>query len=311
MGPQDDEYREMPGPADLFEGHAMDIGADKAESVDQFVRLHEHVEHLRADKRPPDPGALTEEDARAYQMAALFRAAAPGADEPDSRFVSSLLDRIARASASMQPTQVPQSELPPAAPLVVPERPTQSPRRSGVSRRSLLGVGLGAAAAVAGLAAGVGLDHARQPEAPPQPTADVPLVTGGKGQWVAVASAAAIPVGGVRRFSTDSIVGYLRHTPSGFLALSGICTHMGCLLSWNASARTFDCPCHGGRFTETGTSAPGSPVTYRPLPALQTKVENDQVWVYVAAWAGHTPSNGGNTIDYGVPNNSRQDPLGG
>ena len=35
-------------------------------------------------------------------------------------------------------------------------------------------------------------------------------------------------------------------------ALEAKCTHMGCELKWNAEERTWDCPCHGSRYTFDG-----------------------------------------------------------
>jgi glycine/D-amino acid oxidase-like deaminating enzyme/nitrite reductase/ring-hydroxylating ferredoxin subunit len=47
-------------------------------------------------------------------------------------------------------------------------------------------------------------------------------------------------------------VAAFRDTNGNIHRLSPVCTHLDCLVRWNPSESTWDCPCHGSRFKPTG-----------------------------------------------------------
>jgi nucleotide-binding universal stress UspA family protein/nitrite reductase/ring-hydroxylating ferredoxin subunit len=50
----------------------------------------------------------------------------------------------------------------------------------------------------------------------------------------------------------DHKVAVYRDAKSSVHTMSAKCTHMGCTVKWNPTDTTFDCPCHGSRFSPTG-----------------------------------------------------------
>ncbi len=62
-------------------------------------------------------------------------------------------------------------------------------------------------------------------------------------------------------------VAITRDARSNFVAMVGMCTHMACVLRFNALNATLDCPCHGSSFELDGTVLNGPAVTsLRVLP---------------------------------------------
>lgn len=62
-----------------------------------------------------------------------------------------------------------------------------------------------------------------------------------------------VPRGGGRVIVVgDRQVAVHRKDDGSVVKVSAVCTHMGCLVRWNTAERTWDCPCHGSRFTPDG-----------------------------------------------------------
>lgn len=57
--------------------------------------------------------------------------------------------------------------------------------------------------------------------------------------------------GGIIKIDDDNI-GIYKDKEGNIYAVNPVCTHLGCLLSWNNIDKTWDCPCHGSRFDYMG-----------------------------------------------------------
>ncbi len=67
-------------------------------------------------------------------------------------------------------------------------------------------------------------------------------------------------------------------TDQGFVALSAVCTHLGCHVEFDAVARRIHCPCHDGLFDLEGRVLGGPP----PQPLPKYTIHEDQGKVHVS-----------------------------
>jgi cytochrome b6-f complex iron-sulfur subunit len=67
------------------------------------------------------------------------------------------------------------------------------------------------------------------------------------------------------------------HTKEGLIAFSAVCTHLGCIVKWNASKQEIECPCHGAVFDTKGNVVAGPPP--KPLPSLKVGVRSGKIYL--------------------------------
>ena len=147
------------------------------------------------------------------------------------------------------------------------------------TRRQFLSRTAGSVAAFLAAAVGVPLAGA----------ALAPAIRQEDSQWTPLGPFADFPLGQPKMvsFTQSKIDGYLRSTVSRtvwvyrsgqdqVVIYNGRCTHLGCLVNYQASSRTFNCPCHGGIFTVAdGAVIDGPPP--RPLDRLLYHVEDGRL----------------------------------
>jgi cytochrome b6-f complex iron-sulfur subunit len=87
-----------------------------------------------------------------------------------------------------------------------------------------------------------------------------------------------IAVGGTHFFSFQGRPAVLLQPKAGeFIALSAVCTHLGCIVKWVEASQEFLCPCHGGRFSTSGQVLGGPPPA--PLETYVVSVAGDEILI--------------------------------
>ncbi len=116
------------------------------------------------------------------------------------------------------------------------------------------------------------------------------LKTGSVENWVRIGSSGKVELGTPTLFKTtiERQTGWLKSqeevsvyilTDNGrdFIALSNICTHLGCRVRWIADRQEFFCPCHNGIFDKEGNVVAGPPP--RPLDRYSVKLEDSNLFI--------------------------------
>lgn len=134
------------------------------------------------------------------------------------------------------------------------------------NRRRFIGVCLGGVAAAATAAASYSVFRYLSPLVPKGTTGKVTIPDN------------EIPEGTAKFFPFAGSSAVLVHKKGGeLIALSAVCTHLGCIVQWQNDKQEFLCPCHGGHYTPEGTVISGPPP--KPLPRLPVTVANGIITV--------------------------------
>lgn len=222
--------------------------------------LRRYVDDLLRGRRPR-PFAPDDFEAAQLRTAIELRAAGRPGEAPRPEFLDDLHRRLAEQLSDTPPD--------PAA------------KRSSTRRQVIVGTSAAAAAAVTA----VSIDRAvlaGQPGAVPA-AADAPL-TPNAGTWQRVAASSQVPDGVMHPFDLGSVSGFVRRVDGKPQAVSGVCTHQGCRLWFDAPDDTLRCPCHSTSFAPSGQVLTHQlPIAPKPLPPLLVREVNGNIEVFAPA----------------------------
>jgi nitrite reductase/ring-hydroxylating ferredoxin subunit len=226
--------------------------------------LRRYVDDLLQGRRPK-PFAPDDFEAAQIRTAIELRAARQGSDvvdAPRQEFLSDLHRRLAEQMSGM--------------------RPEAAPTPNTTRRQVLVGTSAAAAAAVAA----VSIDRAVM-GSPAEAPAVAGHLTPNDGSWQRVAASSDVPDGIMHPFDLGSINGFVRRVDGKPEAISGVCTHQGCRLWFDAPDDRLRCPCHSTSFSPTGQVLTHQlPIAPKPLPTLMVREVDGVIEVFAPSWSG-------------------------
>lgn len=85
-----------------------------------------------------------------------------------------------------------------------------------------------------------------------------------------------IPSGSAKDIVINNTPAVVLNLPDkGFVALSKVCTHLGCLVEYDSSKKRLLCPCHAGIYSLDGNVVSGPPP--KPLHKYSVKVQGEEI----------------------------------
>jgi nitrite reductase/ring-hydroxylating ferredoxin subunit len=217
--------------------------------------LRRYVDDLLRGRRPK-PFAPDDFEAAQIRTAIELRAAGQGADAPRNEFLDDLHRRLAEQMGG------------------TPPKPVALP--NSTRRQVIVGTSAAAAAAVTA----VSIDRAVI-GSPPEAPAVAGELKPNEGSWQRVAASSDVPDGLMHPFDLGSVAGFVRRVDGQPQAVSGVCTHQGCRLWFDAPDDRLRCPCHSTSFAPTGEVLTHQlPIAPKPLPSLMVRETNGVIEVF-------------------------------
>ena len=218
--------------------------------------LRRYIDDLLRGRRPK-PFRPDDFEAAQIRTAIDLQAARQGSDAPRDEFLADLHRRLAaQQDGAEQP----------------------APTLNATRRNVIVGTSAAAAAAVAA----VSIDRVLIDGSQVADGGGNRELTPNAGRWVRVAASADVTDGAMWPFDVGSVIGFVRRVNGKPEAVSGVCTHQGCRLWFDAPDDRLRCPCHSTSFAPAGQVLTHQlPIAPKPLPTLMVREHDGAIEVFV------------------------------